>query len=164
MSKFDMQEFESILKPYLEHPKVLEMKNYSHHGITRYDHSYRVAYHTYWFTKKFHFKYKSATIAAFLHDFYLDEVDDETNHKKWINHPYIASYNAEKYFHINKLEKDIIEKHMFPITIRVPKYKESWVVDIIDDLMAIVEKTKTTKWILQPFLNIFLIGLFTIVH
>ena len=156
MMKFDMQEFESILKPYLEHPKVLEMKNYSHHGITRYDHSYRVAYHTYWVTKKLH--YHSATRAAFLHDFYLDEVEEETSHKRWINHPYVASKNANELFHINDLEKDIIEKHMFPITIRIPKYKESWVVDIIDDIMAISEKTRSYKFRIQPILNMLILS------
>ena len=164
MSKFDMHEFESILKPYLKHPKVLEMKKYSHHGITRYDHSYRVALYTYKVTKKCHFNYKSATIAAFLHDFYLDEVNDESKHQKWINHPYIASYNALKYFNINELEKDIIEKHMFPITIRLPKYKESWVVDIVDDIMAISEKIRSMKWKLEPVINLSLIFLFTIIH
>ena len=162
MIKYDMQEFESILKPYLYHPKVLEMKNYSHHGITRYDHSLRVAYNTYWITKKLHFKYKSATIAAFLHDFYLDEVEDESKHQRWINHPYIAAYNAEKYFHINNLEKDIILKHMFPITISLPKYKESWLVDIVDDFMAISEKTRSMKWQLQPILNVVLLSLLII--
>ena len=34
---------------------------------------------------------------------------------------------------------------MFPVTTSIPKYKESWLVDVIDDVAAIYEKTSTTK-------------------
>lgn len=45
-----------------------------------------------------------------------------------------ALYNSRKVFpHLmnNRIE-DIILKHMFPLNIRLPKYKETWIVTLID--------------------------------
>ena len=140
MKKKNLQEFEMIIQPFIQHQKVLELKDYAHHGITRYEHSYRVAYYTYFLSKKLHLDYVSATKGALLHDFYFDEVVEETSSKQLVHHPFIASINANQYFGINELEKDIIEKHMFPITKKMPKYKESWIVDVVDDISAIHER------------------------
>ena len=30
---------------------------------------------------------------------------------------------------------------MFPVNLRVPKYLESWIVDLVDDIVAVYEKT-----------------------
>jgi len=43
-------------------------------------------------------------------------------------HPRVALENAIEHFDLNDTEKDIIEKHMWPLTIRLPKTKESLVV------------------------------------
>ena len=43
------------------------------------------------------------------------------------------------------MEKDIILTHMFPISINIPKYLESWLVDIIDDGVSIYERYFQTK-------------------
>ena len=40
---------------------------------------------------------------------------------------------------MSELEEDIILCHMFPVTIRPPKYLESWLVDMIDDAVALYE-------------------------
>ena len=34
---------------------------------------------------------------------------------------------------------------MFPVTFTPPKYLESWIVDIVDDIVAIYEKTFCIK-------------------
>ena len=39
------------------------------------------------------------------------------------------------------MEKDIISTHMFPVNLRIPKYFESWIVDLVDDIVAVYEKT-----------------------
>ena len=145
MRKQDRDEFNEILMPYQSHDKVQELKKYLHHGITRYDHSFRVAYYTYFITKKLRLDYASATKAAMLHDFYFDEVERERSSKRLVLHPYIASSNAEKFFGLSLLEKDIIEKHMFPITKKKPKYLESWIVDFVDDVSAIYERVHSTR-------------------
>lgn len=132
-------EFNQIIKPYLI-SEFNKLKNIKHHGITRYDHSLRVAYYTYVVTKFLHFNYEEATIAALLHDFFIDEVDNEIIIFRLRRHPKYALKNASKYFYLTDLQKDIIITHMFPVTFTPPKYLESWIVDIVDDISAIYEK------------------------
>jgi uncharacterized protein len=40
---------------------------------------------------------------------------------------------------MNNIEKDIIEKHMWPLTLRLPRYKESYVVLMVDKYCALTE-------------------------
>ena len=133
------EEFNDIIKPYIIN-EFNELKKINHHGITRYDHSIIVAYYTYLVTRFLHINYEEATVAALLHDFFTDEVESELGIFKLRRHPKYAVNNASKYFYLTDLQKDIISTHMFPITFTPPKYLESWIVDIIDDISAIYEK------------------------
>ena len=65
--------------------------------------------------------------------------------KLMINHPEYALANSKKYFELSKLEEDIIVSHMFPIGKHVPKYIESWIVDLVDDVAAVYEKTAIVR-------------------
>ncbi len=56
----------------------------------------------------------------------------------WV-HPRIAKRNAQKLIQLNKLEEDIIVKHMFGATISPPRYKESWIVTCVDKYWAVRE-------------------------
>lgn len=133
-------EFYEINKDIFENKEFNKLKNYKHHGITRYEHSINVSYLTYKVTRKICKNYKEITRAALLHDFFTDEVEEVNSLKKLINHPKYALENAKKSFNISKLQEDIILSHMFPIGIRIPKYKESWIVDLIDDYVAVCER------------------------
>ena len=133
-------EFKTIIEPILAIEEFQGLRRVIHHEGTRYDHSLRVAYGTYLITKKLHLNYKEATEAALLHDFFSDEVKEENGVDRLRKHPAIAVENASKYFLLTPLQKDIILTHMFPITFRPPKYLESWIVDIVDDIAAIYEK------------------------
>ena len=55
-----------------------KLKDYTHHEGNRYDHCLRVAYYTYKVTKRLNLNYKEATIAALVHDFFTNEVENET--------------------------------------------------------------------------------------
>lgn len=138
------EEFNEIIKPYLIE-EFDKLKDINHHGITRYDHSIRVAYYTYFVTKFLGFNYEEATVAALLHDFFTDEVENELGIFKLRRHPKHALNNASKYFYLTDLQKDIISTHMFPITFTPPKYLESWIVDIVDDISAIYEKAYSLR-------------------
>jgi len=133
------EEFNELIEPYIT-DEFNELKHINHHGITRYNHSIRVAYYTYLVTKVLHINYEEATIAALYHDFFTDEVEEEKSIFKLRRHPKHALNNASKYVCLTDLQKDIISTHMFPITFTPPKYLESWIVDIIDDVSAIYEK------------------------
>ena len=134
------KEFLEIIQPILELEEFNKIKNRKHHGITRFDHSMNVAYITYIVCKNINLNYKEATFAALLHDFFNDEVENKNGFKRLINHPKIALKNAEKYFELSNLQKDIITKHMFPVTITPPKYKESLLVSLIDKYSSINER------------------------
>lgn len=134
------KEFDNLINEYLMHPKVQEMSKYKHHGITRLEHSIRVAYYTFKVCKKLRLNYKEATIAALLHDFFLDEVEKENGIDRLIHHPKYAAENAEFYFKINEFQKDIILRHMFPVTFIPPKYLEGWIVDTVDNIASIYER------------------------
>lgn len=135
-----MEEFNNIINDIVDNYEFASLKNINHHGITRYNHSMRVAYYTYLITKKLKLNYYEATRAALLHDFFIDEVESEMSLFKLRRHPKYALENASKYFDLTDLQKDIIETHMFPITFTPPKYLESWIVDMVDDCSAVYEK------------------------
>lgn len=134
------KEFLEIVQPILDLEEFNNTKFQRHHGITRYDHSMNVAYITYVVTKNLKLNYKEATFAALIHDFFNDEVKDENGYKRLLDHPKHALKNAMRYFELTDLQKDIIAKHMFPVTLTPPKYKESILVSLIDKYSSINER------------------------
>ena len=165
MAKRDGREFYSIIDEYINHPKVLEMKDYTHHGIRRYDHCFRVAYHTYKITKFLNLNYQSATKAAMLHDFFTDELDNEKSKlARYHDHPAIAAANAKKYFDITPMEEDIIIRHMFPITFTPPRYLESWIVDIVDDVVSVYERCYSTQKDVKSMANVLTLFILSILR
>ncbi len=135
--------FYNISKKIIETEKFNDLKKEIHHGITRYDHVLRVSKYTYQITKKLHMDYISATRAALLHDYFTtDDVLGINGIKKWNEHPNIAYENAIKEFTINKKEKNAITSHMFPLGKTIPKYKESWVLTLVDKTVSTYEQYK----------------------
>lgn len=145
MNNYQNEEFNKIISPILSIEEFQKLEEISHHGITRLNHSLRVAYFTYKITKFLHLNSKEATEAALLHDFFLDEVENENSILRLRKHPKYAVLNAKKYFELSDLQEDIIKCHMFPITFTPPKYLESWIVDCIDDIASIYERSYSTK-------------------
>jgi uncharacterized protein len=86
--------------------------------------------------------YQSAARGALLHDFFLydwrnhDVPDLPAGKFHGIEHPKIALANAKKHFVLNDIEKDIVRKHMWPLTLVPPKYKESFIVSFADKYLA----------------------------
>lgn len=139
MNNYTDEEFERIVSPILEIEEFNRLKFITHHGITRYDHSMRVAYFSYKVSKALKLDYKEVTEAALLHDFFLDEVNHESRVERLRHHPECAVKNASKYIDLTEKQVDIIKTHMFPVTFAPPKYLESWIVDLVDDFAAVYE-------------------------
>ena len=139
MNNYTDEEFERIVSPILEIEEFNRLKFITHHGITRYDHSMRVAYFSYKVSKALKLDYKEVTEAALLHDFFLDEINHESRVERLRHHPECAVKNASKYIDLTEKQVDIIKTHMFPVTFAPPKYLESWIVDLVDDFAAVYE-------------------------
>ncbi len=144
-------EFYGIIDDIISNEEFLRTKNYYHHNSSIYDHIMEVAYISYRLSKKLKLDFVSATRGAMLHDFFCydwrnhDEPDLAKEKFHGFEHPRIAYLNAQKYFALNDIEKDIILKHMWPLTIIPPKYKESYIVTFADKYTATREYTIRIK-------------------
>lgn len=131
-------EFNNIISDILKNQEIIDLRYEFHHGISRLDHSLNVAKLTFNICKTFNIDtIKETTRAALLHDFYRSFEDSSFTH-----HPYVAAKNAKRVFNINKMQEDIIACHMFPATLKLPKYKETWIVSLSDKIVAIKECTR----------------------
>lgn len=135
------EEFISIIDEILVEKEFGKLKGLSHHGLDRFDHSMKVAYHSYKISKFLKLDYKSAARAGLLHDFFIipNEADKKERFKSVFKHPNISVANSKKYFTLSKKEENIIKCHMFPLTLYIPKYKESWVVLMVDKMVSALD-------------------------
>lgn len=136
------EEYNKCIYELLQHEMVGSMENFIQHGdISCLDHSISVSYYSYIICRLLGFDYHSAARGGLLHDFFLYDWHGEKPYKglHGFAHPNIALQNANQYFRLNELEKDIIQKHMWPLTIKLPKYKEAYVVSFVDKYCATLE-------------------------
>ena len=145
----DNEEFQSIIKDLITNDTVKEMKKYRQHYETScYEHCYIVAYYCFLICKKYNLDYKSATRAGMLHDLFLYDWRKRQNDRKGLHaftHGKYACENASKLFDLNIKEKDMIIKHMWPITIAFPKSVEGFVLTFVDKYCALSESLDIIK-------------------
>ncbi|MGX7197678.1 HD domain-containing protein [Enterococcus olivae] len=137
-------EYLSYVEDLLETEEVQKLSEFVQHmHSTRLDHSISVSYQSYKLAKKWNGDVRATARAGLLHDlFYYDwrtTKFDEGTHAYM--HPRIAVQNAEKITELSDLERDIIVKHMWGATIAPPRYKESYIVTMVDKYCAIQEAT-----------------------
>ena len=156
----NFEAFYAIAKPIITHPKFIMQKNYRHHTTNLYEHCILVAYHSFVYAKNRNLDETSITRGALLHDFFLyDWRKDGKRIKKrgfkkhGFTHAKTAYKNASNHFNLNAMEKDIILKHMFPLNIKPPMYKESWIVSIIDNIVTFKEYFKTPNHDILDYLE-----------
>ena len=133
--------YTNIINDILENEEFLKIKNYKHHGLSRLEHSLRVSYYSYLITKKLRLNYIETARGGLLHDFFLNEnLSERKQRLSMIYHPYEALKYANNFFYLSDLEKDIIINHMFPtLPHKIPKYLESWIVSLVDKVVATYE-------------------------
>lgn len=143
--EYHLAEFFNIIQDMISNDSVQQMKNYRQHCTTScYKHCMQVAYFTFIACKFLKLDYISATRAAMVHDLFLYDWrkkyrDIELPGLHAFMHPLIALKNANKIFDLNEKEKDIIAKHMWPVTFSLPRYIESYIVTIMDKYSACIE-------------------------
>jgi uncharacterized protein len=142
--KYTDYRFMKVAGPIVNNNGFQKMKYIKHHDESVYEHVLDVAFHSYKIAYKKGLDWESTIRGALLHDFYLYKFDktprlrlplDALKHA--IGHPVTALENAKKFFKLNKIERDIIVSHMFPV--RIPRYKESWIVSYVDKYLAVYE-------------------------
>lgn len=158
----EILEFKKYANNILKDPIYAQMKTYIQHGNTTcYKHCLHVAFYSFlfalWIEKKFNVTLDKEEIikAGLLHDFFLY---DWHTYKKFqmrellhltqmhgFTHPSRALENAEKYFPVSDIEADMITHHMWPLTIKLPKYKQSYIIIIIDKYCTIHEMIENKK-------------------
>lgn len=161
MTKKQKEEFDILIKDIIENPNFKELDLEMHHGISRAQHSYRVAEGVYKMTKKLHMNYEEATRAALLHDFYFNyQLEDNGEVKNLVEHPSMAVLNASKYYELSERQKNMIESHMFPLCKVMPKYKESFCITIVDKVVAFYEQN---RYKMGMKLGVYLLFLFNMI-
>ncbi len=133
-------EFMSLVNPIVNNSDFIKTQDTIHHGIKKFDHSIKVSYYSYKIAKKLNFDYESVARAGLLHDYFLSNTNGKSLSKKALKltykHHNIALRNSRRNFKLNKLEEDIIVKHMFPVIPKIPKYKESFLVAFVDKIIG----------------------------
>ena len=141
-------EFENIIDELIANNIVQEMKNYRQHFDTScYEHCYIASYYCYIICKKLHLDYKSAARAAMLHDLFLYDWRDKNSHQRFhaFHHGKTACQNACKIFELNQKEKDMITRHMWPVTLSFPNSTEGFILTLVDKYCAIYESWNAIK-------------------
>lgn len=134
-------EFMEHVGHLINHPRFKKLEGIvQHQHSTRYEHSINVAYTSFRIARKLGWDAKSTARGGLLHDFFYYDwrVTKFNKGHAWV-HPRIAERNARKLINLNKKEKDIILKHMWGATIAPPRYKESYIVTVVDKYWAIKE-------------------------
>ncbi len=128
--------------------------NLQHGDVSVKKHSEKVAYSSLWLSRKLRIKVNEREMVrgALLHDYFLYDWHDD-DHRGLHNlhgfkHPGVALANASSEYQLTAREKDIIKKHMWPLTVVPPLCRESWLVTICDKYISTGESIhfiKTTK-------------------
>ena len=124
--------------------EYLKCNEFIQHGSTTvYEHTLSVAMLSVAIARRLPFKFDfySLVRGCLLHDFFLYDWHDEhkpiKNHA--LNHASRALENAAERFAINPIEADMIKKHMFPLNIPLPKYRETFILTISDKICSVRE-------------------------
>ena len=135
-----------------------EEKSYMQHGaVSVFHHSLAVACLSIFLARRLrlHVDEQALIRGALLHDYFLYDWHEKGGHHglHGFTHGMQAMRNAARDYRIGPLEKNIIARHMFPLTPIPPKYKEAWLVCLADKYCAAVETisglgSRTKRWVM----------------
>ena len=136
--------FECLNNLHLEYP-VRTMQAFPQHsgGVSCYDHCLLVSYLGFTFCRALGLDYRAAARAGLLHDLYLQDWSETSvsRFRRLFVHPHMALENAMHYG-LSQREQEIIEKHMWPLTPRPPRYAETYLVGLADKIAACLEMVR----------------------
>ena len=146
----------ALLKEHGE--DILDSENFKgtrrhiqHGNMTVHNHVIDVARYSLLINKKFRIGCNQHDLirGALLHDYFLydwhDKYHRDVKHLHGFYHPGIALKNALKEYKLTEREKDIIKKHMWPLTVVPPQCREAWIVTAADKYCSLLETMKFHK-------------------
>lgn len=143
----EIKELYSFIKPIIEHYEFQKRKKYKHHDNSVFEHSVLVCIRAYKISKVIKCNKNDVIISSLLHDFYFNPWQGPNRDKKkyklldmhGFRHSKEAAINSKFYFEekLNQVIIDSIRKHMWPLTVKTPKYREGWIVTISDKIESI---------------------------
>lgn len=128
----------------LKSANMQKEKKFLQHGkVSVYTHSVRVAVLSLFLAELLRVKVNEEAMmrGALLHDYFLYDWHEKDDSHRWhgFSHARAALKNAKNDFQLGEIEQDVIQKHMFPLNLKPPKYKESVLVCLADKLSALEE-------------------------
>lgn len=147
-------EFHSLINGYasdiLYSSGMQAEKSFIQHGtISVFEHSIHVVYLSICIASILHLSINRRALirGGLLHDYFLyDWHIPSLNHRlHGFRHAGLALKNATRDFKISFIERDIIQKHMFPLNPALPKYRETVLICISDKICAVCE-TLASDW------------------
>lgn len=124
--------------------KTLSLEEIIHHkNTTRLRHCLSVSYRNYRICRFLNLDAKAAARAGLLHDYFFYDRKEFNKNNKGVghmrSHPAAALANASDSFELTEKEADIILSHMWPVTLKRPRFAESVVIIIVDKYCAVLE-------------------------
>lgn len=130
------------------HSKGMDMeKRFFQHGtVTVFDHSVAVALMCLQLAALLRLRTDTRSLVrgALLHDYFLYDwhIKEKGRPLHGTHHARRAMKNAERDFGLNKIERNMILAHMFPLNLTLPRYRESVLLCTADKLCALRETTR----------------------
>lgn len=122
-----------------------------HGNMTVNSHSMNVARYSLAISEKLHIpcNRKELIRGALLHDYFLYDWHDKDHQDPrklhGFYHPGVALRNAAREYKLTPRERDIIKKHMWPLTVVPPQCREAWIVTTADKWCSLMETLKLHK-------------------
>lgn len=137
-------EYLAQVRDILEHPTVRSMEQYIQHGDTTcLRHSINVSYLSYLYCKQHGWNARAAARGGLLHDLFLYDwhlhAKQTGEHFHGYTHPRRALENATRLFSLTDREKEIILRHMWPLTVVPPHCREAYAVLMFDKYCSMME-------------------------
>ena len=116
---------------------------FQHGDVTVFAHSFAVACLCLYLVRLLGLRVDRRALVrgALLHDYFLYDwhVPDPSHRLHGFSHPWRALENAERDFPLGPIERDAIVRHMFPLTLAPPKYREGALICAAGKLCALCE-------------------------
>ena len=123
----------------LASPGMEKTKSFTQHGGTSvYEHCLNVACESLMLARrvKQSVDERAMVRGALLHDYFLYDWHQPGHGLHGFRHPAIALKNAARDFRLGDVERDVILRHMFPLNLAPPRYRESLIVCLADKICA----------------------------